>query len=88
MAFFVTHALLVIGYVWLSRNTPGLLAYIPSPLGIVIVNLIAFFTSPLFCMPFVRANYFEQLKNGGIFGPVRGFVYLCVSLPDRSESAL
>jgi hypothetical protein len=47
MAFFLLHALMVIGYVYLSRNHAGLLKAVPTPAGILIVNLITFATSPL-----------------------------------------
>ena len=47
MVFFMLHGSLVVSYVWISRNTPGLCKWVPNWLGVLIVNIIAFGSSPL-----------------------------------------
>lgn len=50
MTYFLCHAAGTVTYVWLCRNMPQVVDHIPWPVGVVLVNLFAFLTSP-FCKP-------------------------------------
>ncbi|KAK4052431.1 hypothetical protein OIV83_002233 [Microbotryomycetes sp. JL201] len=76
VGFFLAHAGGTIAYSYIKRTAPGVTNRIPTWLGVVLVNIFAFGTAPLFCAVFIRKGFFEHLKVTGMFGKVDGFVWL------------
>lgn len=74
LLFFLVQGALTVAYSWLRRIFPSWIKACPTWLGVVIVNICAYLTAPLFCGPFLREGWFEDLKGFGIAGPVKGFV--------------
>lgn len=74
LLFFLAQGAATIAYSYLKRTQPGLVNATPRWLGVTIVNIFAFATAPLFCGPFLREGFFEDLKAFGVAGPIRGFV--------------
>lgn len=74
LLFFLVQGAATIAYSWLRRTFPSLVKACPRWLGVVIVNICAYATAPLFCGPFLREGWFEDLKGFGVTGPVKGFV--------------
>lgn len=74
LLFFLVQGAATITYSWLRRTCPSLVKACPTWLGIIIVNIGAYATAPLFCGPFLREGWFEDLKGFGVMGPVKGFV--------------
>lgn len=72
--FFLSQSVLTVTYSYIARNHPSLPRDCPRPLGIVIVNIFSFLTAPLFCVPFLRCGFFEDLKAFGVLGPIKEFV--------------
>lgn len=74
--FFLTHAMLVIAYVWLSRNLPSVCKAVPTPLAILLTNVFAFGTSPLCTsasLPFrcftESADSLSTVRESGLLRP-------------------
>ncbi|KEI42861.1 uncharacterized protein L969DRAFT_84751 [Mixia osmundae IAM 14324] len=76
VTFFLVHGVATVVYTYFSRTFPSANNMIPSPVAIIVTNALVWSSAPLFCMPFIRAGFFEDLKAIGIFGPVRGFIHL------------
>lgn len=72
--FFLSQSLLTVSYSYIARNYSALPRNCPRWLGVVIVNFFAFLTAPLFCVPFLRCGFFEDLKAFGLLGPVKEFI--------------
>ncbi|ORY70770.1 hypothetical protein BCR35DRAFT_354501 [Leucosporidium creatinivorum] len=76
LLFFLAQGAATVAYSWLRRTYPSLVEACPRWLGVVFVNIFAFETAPLFCGPFLREGWFEDLKGFGIAGSVKGFVWV------------
>lgn len=86
--FFLSQALLTVSYSYIVRNYPSLPRNCPRWLGVVIVNIFSCLTAPLFCVPFLRVGFFEDIKAFGLLGPVRDFIVSCETPPSLPFSAL
>jgi len=75
LAFFLAHAAATILYTMILRNYPAAARNTPWIVGFLIVNAFSIITAPLFTVPFLRASFFDDYKNFGVFGPVQAMVY-------------
>jgi len=85
LLFFLVQGFATIAYSWLRRTFPSLVKACPRWLGVVIVNIWAYATAPLFCEPFLREGWFEDLKGFGVAGPIKGFVVTLAALHVRDN---